>query len=255
MIGSVVLLILWILDKRQYRGGKTMKNRSLITSVIIILQLLFIIFNCGNKPILASDQKLAHGAGTLPHLTSAITLELGAQIPMPALYSLRYDIGLGNRVQLGLSTCFFPSSEEDSYFSVEIHSMFNVLKNSRESDFFSLYLNPSIINMRSSPDFFNPSYTDYHLLLLNPGIAYEHRFGSKRRNGLYAKAGVIGVIDYKDRRLKEGFEDYLFDCRIGYQTLLGNLFSITLEPGLIVFSEPDWLFGLPIGKVALTWAF
>ena len=70
--------------------------------------LVFVLACCLlGRQAFASDQKLVHGAGTLPHLTSAFTLSVGGEMPTPLVYALRYDIGLGNRVQLGLSGSWF----------------------------------------------------------------------------------------------------------------------------------------------------
>ncbi len=190
---------------------------------------LFLAFFIISGQTLASDQKLAHGAGTLPHRTNAITLSVGLEIPTPIGYALQYDIGLGNRVQLGLSVSVW------GFFNpIEINSMFNVLKTANDSDFLSLYLNPS----------FGIGWPAF--IVLRTGIAYEHRFGDKRQFGLYTKIGVL-------MRLHLDLIPFL-DCRVGFQALLGKRFSITLEPMLLLDPlYPEAL--IPGGKVALTWAF
>jgi hypothetical protein len=127
-----------------------LKNKSLIAGVIIVLLLLPLTFIYENKSAFASDQKLAHGAGTLPHLTRAFAFEWGFEFPTPLPLALRFDIGLGNRVQLGFSFGGFPFVVH----SVEIHSMFNILKTARDSDFFSLYLNPGITQTLGGGFFF-----------------------------------------------------------------------------------------------------
>jgi hypothetical protein len=228
-----------------------MKTRSLFVGVIIALLLLFAL-NVKNKQALASDQKLAHGAGTLPHLTNAITLSLGAQEPTPYGYSLRYDIGLGKRVQLGLSTMYFSRSS----FSVEIHSMFNALQTDSDSNFISLYFNPSITRRRVGTDYwyyYGAPYTNYCYSCLNTGVTYEHRFGSKRRIGLYMKAGVFVLREYEAEQLIAGYDNFMIDSRIGFQALLGKRFSIAIEPELLFRVYDPWPFFK--GKVALTWAF
>jgi len=200
----------------------------------------------------ASDQNLVHGAGTLPNLTSAITLSMGFEFPTPCIYAVRYDIGLGNRVQLGLSASVLGSMN-----AVEIHSMFNILKSANDSDFLSLYVNPSIFHMDNFIPI--PFIGEYSLVFsfLKSGVAYEHRFGAERRIGLYVKIGVfvpmVGVFDgefgwpAQKRAL-------LMDGRAGFQALLDKSFSIVLEPWMILFYEQDArvFFG---GKAALTWAF
>jgi hypothetical protein len=192
-----------------------------------------------------SDQKLVHGAGTLPHLTSAVTLSAGLVIPQPSIYALGYNIGLGNRVQLGLFACIL-----GIYNTIEINSLFNVLKTANDANFLSLYFNPNISQILIFDNF--TSFT------LRTGIAYEHRFGDKRRIGLYVKLGtqiLLGVMDGNDF-LPAGFSrnDIMIDCRPGFQVLLGKRFSLTLEPMLLYFyaSPEDLLTG---GQTSLSWAF
>jgi hypothetical protein len=190
----------------------------------------------------ASDRKLVHGAGTLPHLTSAFTLSAGFEMPTPIIYALRYDIGLGNRVQLGVS-----SSVLFLINTVEVHSMFNVLKSASDRDFVSLYLNPSFADLNNP---FSMS-RNKNIFLLAPGVAYEHRFGRKRNVGIYTKVNanvLIGEIIY-GRFVLGGREATTIDFRIGLQALLGEHFSISLEPYL---SIPETLIG---GKVAISWAY
>jgi hypothetical protein len=205
--------------------------------------LLLFFFACCllGRPVFASDQKLAHGAGTLPHLTSAVTLSGGGEIPTPVFYALRYDIGLGNRVQLGIA-----ASVIGYINSAEIHSMFNVFKTAHDSNFISLYLNPGILNVMDDTTYFG----------FRTGVAYEHRFGNQRHIGLYAKVGVLAVVaEISDNKVTwiNSTDMISLDLRAGFQALLGNHFSIGLEPMLLVMgpliSEPA--FG---AKVALTWA-
>jgi len=195
------------------------------------LLLVLAIFLISGQAI-ASDQKLAHGAGTLPHLTRAFTLSLGLEFPTPVLYALQYDIGLGNRVQLGFSASVLLAA------AIEINSMFNVLKTANDSDFLSLYFNPGIYIVLFYGVFVTPT--------LRTGIAYEHRFGDNRRFGLYTKIGVL-MVQYDDVPTLE------LDWRVGFQALRSKRFSITLEP--MLRWSPYYPLLLPGGKVALTWAF
>ena len=192
---------------------------------------LFLAFFLISRQIFASDQKLAHGAGTLPHLTHTFTLSLGLENPTPLLYALQYDIGLGTRVQLG-----FLASVLVFINTIEINSMFNVLKTANDSDFLSLYFNPGINIV---------VLYGFGILTLRTGIAYEHRFGDKRRFGIYTKIGVL-------MRLYD--EVPTLDWRVGFQALLTKRFSITLEP-MLQWTPPPYPLLLPGGKVALTWAF
>lgn len=203
--------------------------------------LVFVLACCLlGRQAFASDQKLTHGAGTLPHLTSAFTLSVGGEMPTPLVYALRYDIGLGNRVQLGLSGSWFLGIT-----AVEIHSMFNVLKPDSDRDFLSLYLNPGFINI--SGFIFELPDVNLATFLLAPGVAYEHRFGDRRRIGLYAKVGAMMLVGGTlDGEFVWGLGLMGIDFRVGFQALLGKHFSITLEP---YFQTPEFFFG----KAALTW--
>ena len=225
-----------------------MKTRMLIPSAIIAL-LLFILI-CENMPAFASDQKLVHGAGTLPHLTSAVTVSGGVEIPTPIMYALRYDIGLGNRVQLGLAASVLGGN--GWMIGVEVPSMVNILKTASDSDFLSFYINPGLFIL---DDFlFIDNLT---LFLVRPGVAYEHRFGDKHPIGLYVKVGALMLIggtingEFFDLELRP--ETVIIECRAGLQALLGKRFSIALEP--MVYLSPS--VGQPFlgGKGALTWAF
>ena len=204
--------------------------------------LVFVLACCLlGRQAFASDQKLAHGAGTLPHLTSAFTLSLGLEMPMPLYYALRYDIGLGNRVQLGVS-----GSRFWGITAVEIHSMFNVLKPAGDRDFLSLYLNPGFIDMSGLlAELLGDNLVMFFLI---PGAAYEHRFGDSRRIGLYAKIGAMMLVGGTlDGESVWGLGLMGIDFRVGFQAMLGKHFSITLEP---YFQTPEFFFG----KAALTWA-
>jgi hypothetical protein len=101
------------------------------------------------------------------------------------LYSLRYDFGLGDRIQIGLSNWLWTPP----ITAAEVHFLFNFLKTAKESDFLSIYLNPNIGDwgLIYYSDFSDTSYT---YLGLNSGVAYEHRFGSKRPIGVYVKFGI-----------------------------------------------------------------
>jgi hypothetical protein len=74
-----------------------------------LLLFLSIVFFIVSGQTLASDRKFAHGAATLPHLTSVFTLNGGFEIPIPLFYDLQFNIGLGNHVQLELSAYIVPA--------------------------------------------------------------------------------------------------------------------------------------------------
>jgi hypothetical protein len=193
---------------------------------------LFFTFFFISGRILASDQKLVCGAGTLPHLTSAITLSLGVEQHSPFPYALQYDIGLGNRVQLGISAYYHVFAD------VEIISMFNVLKTPDDRDFFSLYFNPNLVYAVGE---FIPEFST--------GIALEHRFGDKRRFGVFVKNGVFIGTD-----MSIGAPYHLdIEYNSGFQGLLGRSFSIALEQQILLNLFPELE---QIGfKVAFSWIF
>ena len=127
--------------------------------LLLVITILLI-----SEQALASDQRLAHGAGTLPHLNLTLSMEAGRALPTPAWGGLRIDMGIGNRVQLGISESlwFFENG-------IEIHLLFNILKTYNDSDFLSIYLNPGYY-MGDGFLSFSEAY------IIRPGIAYEHRF-------------------------------------------------------------------------------
>jgi hypothetical protein len=222
-------------------------------SLFLTFSMVFCLLVMGmGRQIYASDQKLAHGAGTLPHLTSAATLSVGFEMPTPIVYALRYDIGLGNRVQLGISASAAPFwfLGFGMMFGIEVHSMFNVLKTSSDSDFLSLYVNPGIVILN---DFFavliGPN--NMTLFLVRPGIAYEHRFGSNRRIGVFVKMGILLPVGAMGNGDFAGGGNIGIDCRAGFQALLGKRFSLVGEP-MVIFGPSEPVIG---GKGALTWAF
>ncbi len=118
--------------------------------------------------------------------------------------------------------------------------MFNILTTTDDMDFFSLYFSPSIYNTMGQ----------FSLPTLRYGIAFEHRFGDKRRFGIYINNGVfMGPFV-----LPDGPYEVDIEYRSGFQGLLGKRFSITLEQEFILNPLPVAIeiFG---GKVALSWAF
>ncbi|UCB45157.1 MAG: hypothetical protein JSV25_13215, partial [Spirochaetota bacterium] len=167
------------------------------------------------------------------------------------IYAIRYDIGLGNRVQLGLS-----ASTLLMINAVEIHSMFNILKTEHDSDFLSLYINPTIFHMYN---IFIPFLNEYSLvaIFLKSGIAYEHRFGTERHIGFYLKIGShipIAEVSDGDFGWVTPKSTYVIDGRVGFQALLGKGLSIALEPWMMCFFKKDaqMYYG---GKIAFTSAF
>ena len=198
--------------------------------LLLVIAILLI-----SEQALASDQRLAHGAGTLPHLNLTLSMEAGRALPTPVLGGLRIDMGFGNRFQLGISESFW-------FFEngIEIHLLFNVFKTYNDSDFLSIYLNPGYYTgLEGFLSFRTAS-------IIRLGIAYEHRFWKERRMGLYVKFGIdvvsvdLGIIS---------------DIRVGYQALLGKRFSIAIEPMFLKnpLSEQGELD--PGGKVSLSWTF
>ena len=197
----------------------------------------------------ASNQKLVHGAGTLPHLNLTLSLELGYATPTPIGVALRIDMGIGNRVQLGISESMWVF-----FNGVEIHSLFNVLKTPNDSDFLSIYFN---LGLTLNGWLFNTNryYDGYSI---RPGLAYEHRFGKERSMGVYGKAGIsVFVVEEWDVNNEPNWvldSDYIIlEIRIGYQALLDKRFSVAFEPMLLIELSPVGVF--PGGKASLGWTF
>ncbi|MCK5093485.1 MAG: hypothetical protein KAR18_02090, partial [Spirochaetes bacterium] len=115
-----------------------------------------------------------------------------------------------------------------------------------DRDFLSLYLNPSLISMGGIlAELLD--YNNFFIYILTPGAAYEHRFGDRRRIGLYAKVGAMILVGGTLDGEWGGSPGLMgIDCRVGFQALLGKHFTITLEPYFLI---PE----TGAGKVAFTW--
>lgn len=136
-----------------------------------------------------SDQRLVNGAGTLKGGEFALSLDLGLSLPEPLFTGVRFDAGLGDRVQLGgsVSTIFLVTT-------ASVNSMFNVLKSQNDSHFLSLYLVPTFMHLRDIWYENSNDERNVFLFLLQPGLAYEYRFKEEKRTGIYLKAGTANIL-------------------------------------------------------------
>lgn len=151
---------------------------------ILLLTLLFF-----NSPLFASNQKLMNGAGTMPSGLVGLSFDLGLDVPEPIFYGVRADFGLGDRVQLGVGGSFFVAAN-----SFGVFSLFNVAKSKAEDHFLSFYLNPSVLHFSNLFAEEDAGTTHIFIFLLNPGVAYEHRFGLEKKSGVYLKLGTMHLI-------------------------------------------------------------
>lgn len=224
--------------------------------LVIIITALLLLY-C---PVFASDQKLVNGAGTLNSTTTAFSLNLGLDVPEPLLYGVRFDFGIGDRVQLGLSGAFF-----FVFNTLGLNTMVNVFKTQNDSDFISIYFNPSVLHLANFAVEEDESVVNIWALLLRPGLAYEHRFGAERRTGLYTKIGSIHLLAASagGKLLVEDLTTNASAINItpGWQHTFGERFSLTTEGSLTIplqryATAKTRTSQLGYGaKVGLTWAF
>lgn len=209
----------------------------------------------------ASGQKLVNGAGTLPSGAMAFSLDLGLELPNPLLYDLRFDVGLGNRYQLGLGGSFTGFIN-----SLTLFNMINVYKTENDSDFVSIYLNPTLMHMAGIAIDDTPGTgSNYYVFIIQPGAAYEHRFGEERSLGLYFKAGASTVIggvtggNISFFALEKNTTMITFSP--GIQKFFGKRFALTGEGSFFVplnnKHSVKWNNGVVQlgGKLGLSWVF
>jgi len=216
---------------------------------------IFITIASFSLPAVASDQKLVNGAGTLKGGTFAFSLDLGLDIPEPLLYGLRLDVGLGDRVQIGVGTTIFVAMN-----TFGLSSKFTLFQTEEESDFLSVYLDPSIVHLAGFA-FDDDLGSSVWIFLLRTGLAYEHRFGTERRTGLYVKVGSLHLLGAtaNGQFFGGGFGSDTTAITItpGIQYTTGRRFAGALE-GMIAFplsgiqSSVDVGYG---GKIGLSWFF
>lgn len=232
-----------------------MRHLNLFSTLVLLFSLLFSTLS------FASGQKLVNGAGTIPSKSVGISFNGGLEVPEPFFYGLRFDFGIGDRIQLG-----FGGSITGIINTGAVYSMFNVWKSGSESDFLSFYLNPFVVNL-SGAGFDGDSGDSgfVNVILVQPGVAYEHRFGQNRNLGLYFKVGSIialmATANGKSALIPMTTDTVIINLIPGIQKNFGGSFAISAEPYLLVpinhRHDVKWNAG-PIGlggKLGLSWVF
>lgn len=203
----------------------------------------------------AGDRKMVNGAGTLQDDTWAFSLDLGGAYPEPVIYGVRFDRGIGERFQLGVT-----GTSLIVLNTLAINALFNVLKTDNDSDFFSLYLTPSVVHATEFGFEEEETIENVFVFTVQPGIAYEHRFGQERNTGLFAKLGSFYVLG---AGAEGGFELVPISTNTtiitfggGIQHNFGGKFSLSGEAGGgVLFGKVSQVIDFMLFKVGLTWAF
>jgi hypothetical protein len=199
----------------------------------------------------SSDQRLVSGAGTLKGGEMGISLDLGASLPEPLFTGVKFDAGLGDRFQLGTSlTTIFIATD----FS--LHAMLNALKSKDDSHFLSIYLVPTLMYVLDVWNEDSPNNSFF--FLLQPGLAYEYRFGQEKTTGIYLKAGTANILAENHRGiirifgLEKGSTG--IPVTLGFQHLFGSgSFAMSVE-GMVmpIIKAPKQKVSGGM-KIGLTW--
>lgn len=213
-------------------------------------------------PVYASGQKLVNGAGTIPSRTFAFGFDMGYTLPEPLLFGMRLDAGVGDRFQIGIG-----GSVWGVVNAFGINTTSNIIKDADDTHFLSLYLNPYFLHF--SNIFFDEEGTDTKVMVffLQPGLAYEYRFGENHNTGLYLKAGTMHLIgataDGRFFGATWGTDSTLLTLSPGFQHNFGGSFALALEP--VVYVALKQFQGattgntsspfMVLGKASLTWTF
>lgn len=221
------------------------------------LSISFLLFNLFSIPLFG--QTLVHGAGTLPKRTWGFTLNAGMDVPETLIYSVRVDHGVTGRFQLGLgcSSLFLTNT-----FSA--YSKFNFWKTGDNSDFISVYFDPSVDYVALTVWSFLGARS---FASLKGGLSYEHRFSAEKEGdlGLYIKAGIVHFIglghNFGDLSILSLFKEdtTAVQAVLGLQRSFGR-FSLLVEPMIYIpFNNklpPDEGKSIGAGgKMGFSWVF
>lgn len=200
----------------------------------------------------AMASEFIHGAGTMTAGTKAFTLELGADFTTPALANIRFDFGVGDRVQLGVSGMYWGIAA-----NAGIHTTFNLMTSATQKHLLSFQFNPQYIYLAEIIT------SGFHAAALDPKLTYEYRFGEELRSGVFTSAGPMLV--YLQQNGNGIFGElfgattnfsgwgYGYRASVGIQHRTSGRMNISGELGAI--SQRDLSRFRPIGKLALGWAF
>lgn len=217
------------------------------------LSLTFLLVMIGSSPAWAgeaSSAPLAHGASVLPKGTSAFSLGGGYSFPEPVVYSLRYDRGVLDRLQLGIS-----GGTIGIIGTATIHTKLNLVKTKDEAIWWSFHFDPSFFYYRFL-------FANFDAYLQNIATSFEYRFGNKKRTGVFANTGVIlsfinvrgsSLTLFDNSATNTTLLPIFFRGSGGIQHSLTEHFSIALEAGdtLNLSKSKSQINGL----FRLTWTF
>lgn len=229
--------------------------------LILLFILPFFGFSFGSAVAagVASERSTVVGAAPLSKGKSSVGFSLGADLPEPLIYGVRYDFGISDRVQLGLGGSTFIIAN-----TFGIYTLFNFLKNPSETDFLSLYITPALLHFEEALLLDeNPGDNNFFVFFLQEGLAYEHRFGADNGNGVFLKLGAdhtLGAATTSGKTSVGGLGPRTIAVvfGIGFQHTSGNQWTYGIEgkghfllDGSVSNSNRLW----PTGKIFLTKAF
>lgn len=194
-------------------------------------------------PARAADLATPHGASTLPGRTAAFGMDFGLDYPDPLGAALRFDYGVTDRFQVGVS-----ASSLLLLATVTGHTKLGVLRSA--DDAHSVSVEGSLGYLRSWQLLWGSRNVD--ALTARTGLGYELRPWSSRRTGLFAKAGSVHIvadneIDFDE--LEEEKSGHAARFTAGIQHQFGDSFTLHLQGSVHVPGAQ------PTARLGLTWAF
>lgn len=194
-------------------------------------------------PARATDLATPHGASTLPGGTAAFGIELGVDYPDPLGAGLRFDYGVTDRVQTGVSVSWFLV-----LLAATGHAKLGLLRSA--DDAHSVSVEGSLGYFRAWDLFWTGRNVD--ALTARTGLGYELRPWSSRRTGLYVKAGSVHILADNDidyAALDEEESGHAARFTAGVQHQFGESFTLNLQGSVHVPGAQ------PLGKLGFTWTF
>lgn len=179
----------------------------------------------------ALERSTVNGAAPLSKGSFAVSFDLGIDFPEPVGYGVRFDFGVLDRIQFGVG--FFTLGNLAN--TAGIYTLFNPLRTKNERHFLSLYVVPAFLHLSEKLLLDeNPGNDNLFAFILQEGLAYEARFGSRKQTGLYFKTGsshFLGANTSSGKTLAGGFgtKTSSLDFGPGIQTTFGNRWSFGLE--------------------------
>lgn len=200
---------------------------------------------------LFAQARLVNGAGTLPQGDFAVSLNTGFSSPAPLAYSVGVDYGITDCVQLGATGSYFILTASGG-----LAAGVDFLCAQGSGHHLGLRMNPSYL-------YLNGIFAELKALILDPTIAYEYRWGTEQKTGLFVKGGT----QHYYAKVRSDIFRTLFDTTdagtttwahgvrfsAGLQHQFGNRFSMTGEGG--VLARMRFTKAAPQARLGFTWAF